>query len=112
MNNYAYNLSLKGEDMERALELAEQAISYQPENAAYLDTIGWVHFKRGEYDRAKEFIQRSVDTGEAGPEVYEHLGDVFEALGNLEDAVYWWNKALENDSDREYLKERIESAQS
>lgn len=112
MNNYAYNLSVKGEDLDRAIELAERAISFQPENAAYLDTIGWVYFKRGEYEEAREFIQRSVDTGEAGPEVYEHLGDVFEALGNMDDAVRWWNKALENDSNREYLKERIESAKS
>lgn len=112
MNNYAYNLSVKGEDLDRALDLAERAISFQPENAAYLDTIGWVYFKRGDYEEAREFIQRSVDTGEAGPEVYEHLGDVFEALDNIEDAVRWWNKALENDSNREYLKERIESAQS
>lgn len=112
MNNYAYNLSLQGEDLDRALELAEEAVSYQPENAAYLDTIGWVYFKRGEYEQAREFIQRSVDTGDSGPEVYEHLGDVYEALGNLEEAVRWWNKALENDSNREYLKDRIESAQS
>jgi len=112
MNNYAYNLSLQGEDLERALELAEEAVSYQPENAAYLDTIGWVYFKLGEYEQAREFIQRSVDTGDSGPEVYEHLGDVYEALGNLEEAVRWWNKALENDSNREYLKDRIESVQS
>jgi len=112
MNNYAYNLSLQDEDLERALELAEEAVSYQPENAAYLDTIGWVYFKLGEYEQAREFIQRSVDTGDSGPEVYEHLGDVYEALGNLEEAVRWWNKALENDSNREYLKDRIESVQS
>ncbi len=112
MNNYAYYLSTRGEELDFALKLAEQAVSFQPENAAYLDTMGWVYFQRGEYSEAKTYIQRSVDTGEAGPEVYEHLGDVFEALGNVEDAINWWNKALENDSNREYLKERIESAQS
>lgn len=112
MNNYAYYLSTRGEELDFALKLAEQAVSFQPENAAYLDTMGWVYYQRGEYSEAKTYIQRSVDTGEAGPEVYEHLGDVFEALGNVEDAINWWNKALENDSNREYLKERIESAQS
>jgi tetratricopeptide (TPR) repeat protein len=112
MNNYAYNLSKLGEDLDYALELAERAVSFMPENSAYLDTIGWVHFKRGEFPEARTYIQRSVDTGDAGPEVFEHLGDVFEALGNMDDAVIWWNKALENDSNREYLKERIESAQS
>lgn len=112
MNNYAYYLSTRGEELDYALELAEQAVSFQPENAAYLDTIGWVYYQRGDYSDAKTFIQRSVDTGDAGPEVYEHLGDVFKALGDMEEAINWWNKALENDSNREYLKERIESAQS
>lgn len=112
MNNYAYYLSTRGEELDYALELAEQAVSFQPGNAAYLDTIGWVYYQRGDYSDAKTYIQRSVDTGDAGPEVYEHLGDVFEALGNMEEAINWWNKALENDSNREYLKERIESAQS
>ncbi len=112
MNNYAYYLSEKEEELEYAEELAENAVSLQPENAAYLDTIGWVYFKLEEYENAREYIERSVNTGEAGPEVFEHLGDVNEALGDFDEAIKWWNKALENDSNREYLKDRIESVQS
>lgn len=112
MNNYAYFMSVRGERLDYALELAEKAISFEPENSAYLDTIGWIQFKRGELEEAKEYIQRSVDTGDASAEVYEHLGDVYEAMGDIENALIWWNKALEDDSEREYLNERIESAQS
>lgn len=112
MNNYAYYLSERGEDLEYALEIAEKAISFQPDNSAYLDTIGWVHFKLENFEMAKTFIQRSVETGDAGAEVYEHLGDVYNALGETEEAIIWWNKALEDDSEREYLKDRIETAQS
>lgn len=109
MNNYAYFMSLREENLDYALELAERAVSHEPQNAAYLDTIGWVYFKLGEYENARRYIQRSVDTGEASAEVYEHLGDVYEALGDNENAVKWWNKALEEDSDRDYLNERIDS---
>lgn len=112
MNNYAYYLSTREENLDYALELAENAISFLPENSAYLDTIGWIYFKRGEYNDAKTYIKRSIDTGDAGAEVYEHLGDVYEALGEMEEAIKWWNKALEDDSDREYLNDRIETAQS
>lgn len=111
MNNYAYYLSIRGEQLEYAEELARKAISFEPENAAYLDTAGWIYFKLGEYDQALEYITRSVETGDASAEVYEHLGDVYEALEEIDDAVRWWNKALELDSDREYLKERIQTAQ-
>lgn len=112
MNNYAYYLSERDENLEYALELAGKAISFQPENSAYLDTIGWVHFKLNDFEKAKIFIQRSVDTGDASAEVYEHLGDVYNALGETDEAIKWWNKALEDDSEREYLNDRIETAQS
>lgn len=62
--------------------------------AAYLDTVGWVYFKLGDNDRARRFIRASIDTGEASAEVLEHLGDVYEALGNLEEAKNGGNKHL------------------
>ena len=112
MNNYAYFLSVRGEQLDYAKELAEQAISHEPENAAYLDTMGWIYYKLGEYEQAREYIQRSIDTGDASAEVFEHMGDVYEALDQPEDAVEWWQKALDEDPERDYLQERIQSAQS
>lgn len=107
MNNYAYNLSVRGENLERAKELALKAIEVAPENAAYLDTVGWVYFKLGDYDRAQRFIKASIDTGEASAEVLEHLGDVYEKLNNLDEAQKWWKQALEKDPDRNHLQEKI-----
>lgn len=107
MNNYAYNLSVRGEDLERAKELALKAIEVAPENAAYLDTVGWVYFKLEDYERARRYIKASIDTGGASAEVYEHLGDVYEKLGNMDEARKWWEQALENDPERIHLKEKI-----
>lgn len=107
MNNYAYNLSVRGEKLERAKELALKAIEVAPENAAYLDTVGWVYFKLGDYDRARRFIKASIDTGSASAEVMEHLGDVYEKLDNLEEAQKWWQQAFEKDSTRTHLQEKI-----
>ncbi|MAL18337.1 MAG: hypothetical protein CL670_02670 [Balneola sp.] len=107
MNNYAYNLSVREENLERAKELALKAIEVAPENAAYLDTVGWVYFKLGDYDRAERFIQAAIDTGAASAEVLEHRGDVEEQLGNMEEAQNWWRQALEKDSTRTHLQEKI-----
>ncbi|MEX0722314.1 MAG: tetratricopeptide repeat protein [Gracilimonas sp.] len=107
MNNYAYNLSVRGENLERAKELALKAIEVNPENAAYLDTVGWVYFKLEDYDRAERFIKASINTGEASAEVLEHLGDLYEKLGELDEAQEWWEKALEKDSSRTHLQEKI-----
>jgi tetratricopeptide (TPR) repeat protein len=108
MNNYAYFMSLRRERLDYALELAEKAISMEPGNAAYLDTVGWIHFKKGNYEEARRYIQMSVDTGDASPEVYEHLGDVYSALGDDDSARTWWQKALDEDPERDYLKERLQ----
>lgn len=107
MNNYAYNLSVRGVNLERAKELALKAIEVAPENAAYLDTVGWVYFKLEDYERARRYIKASIDTGGASAEVYEHLGDVYEKLGNMDEARKWWEQALENDPERIHLKEKI-----
>jgi tetratricopeptide (TPR) repeat protein len=112
MNNYAYFMSIRKENLEYARELAEKAISFEPENAAYLDTVGWIYYKMGEYQQAREYIRRSIDTGDASAEVYEHMGDVYKALDDHENAVKYWNEALELDPEREYLNERIQAAQS
>ncbi|MFV1882931.1 MAG: tetratricopeptide repeat protein [Balneola sp.] len=107
MNNYAYNLSVREENLERAKELALKAIEMDAENAAYLDTVGWVYFKLGDYDRARRFIKASVDLGGPDAEVLEHLGDVYEQLGNLDEAKKYWKQALDKDSTRTHLNEKI-----
>lgn len=107
MNNYAYNLSVREVNLERAKELALRAIELDSENAAYLDTVGWVYFKLGDFDRARRFIRASIDTGAASAEVLEHLGDVYEALGDIEEAKKWWKQALELEPTRTHLQEKI-----
>lgn len=107
LNNFAYYLSTRRERLDDALEMAEKAIAAQPQNAAYLDTIGWIHFKLGNLEKAHEYIHASVETGDASAVVLDHLGDVYEAMGNREQAEKWWIKALEMNPDKEAVKEKL-----
>ncbi len=107
LNNYAYYLSERGERLNQAREMAAQALELNPDNAAFLDTLGWVYFKLGEYEEAYEYIRASIETGDASAEVMEHMGDVYDKLGEPDRAMYWWQKALDKDEDRSYLKERL-----
>jgi len=110
MNNYAYNLSVRGENLERAQELALKAMELNPENAAYLDTMGWIFYKLGDYEKARRFINASIDldNNAASAEVLEHLGDVYEKLGNLLEAKKKWKQALDKDPTRTYLEDKIQ----
>lgn len=107
MNNYAYFMAIRDEHIDYAEELALKAIGLEPGNAAYLDTVGWIFYLKNDYEKARQYIEASVETGEASAEVFEHLGDVYDKLGEPEKAKKWWQQAVENDPEREYLKERL-----
>lgn len=109
MNNYAYHLSVRAENLDQAKELALKAIEKDPDNAAYLDTVGWVYYKLGDYERARRYVKAALDTGEASAEVAEHLGDIYEKLENFREAGQWWQKALEMDETRTHLNDKINS---
>jgi len=108
LNNYSYSLSERGLQLDRALEMATRAVKADSTSPSYLDTIGWVHFKLGNYGEAERYVRKAIDRGEASAVVHEHLGDVYFKLGEREKAVDWWKKALEKDPDNEGLKDKIE----
>jgi tetratricopeptide (TPR) repeat protein len=107
LNNFGYSLAERGIQLQRALEMGKKAITIEPENAAYLDTYGWIFFRLGNYQDAATYIEKSVATGKASSVVHEHLGDVYEKLGQEEKAQFFWKKALEMDSKNDSAKEKI-----
>lgn len=107
LNNYAYFLSLQQKDLDKAEQMALKANRLSPGNASYLDTVGWVYYQKEEYEKAREYIERSLETGEASAEVMEHFGDVLDKLNRTKQAHEWWEKAYREDSTRTHLKEKI-----
>jgi tetratricopeptide (TPR) repeat protein len=107
LNNYAYSLAERGEHLSRALTMVQKALEAQPENASYLDTIGWVYFKLGRYEEARDKVQAAIDLGEVNAVVYEHLGDIYYHLKQPERAREHWHMALELDSSNPVLQEKV-----
>ena len=107
LNNYGYSLSERGLQLQRALEMAKQAITAEPDNAAYLDTYGWILFKLQKYEDAAMYIEKSIASGKASSVVHEHLGDIYEKLGQKEKAFDLWKKAFEMDSKNKDAQEKI-----
>ncbi len=110
-NNYAYSLSERGIQLQRALQMAKIAIEKEPLNSSYLDTIGWVYFKLGEYEKAKEYIEQAIKTGGESSVLLEHLGDVNYKLGNTGKAKKNWEKSLSLDSTNNRVKIKIEKGE-
>ena len=81
-------------------DLIKKALEIDPDNGAYLDSLGWYFYKKNQYDQAVEQLQKAVakiePTKEAA-EVYEHLGDAYLKASETAKAVDSWKKALELD---------------
>lgn len=107
LNNYSYSMSERGLQLQRALAMSKRAIEQQPDNQAYLDTYGWIHFKLGNYTEAEKWIKKAIDKGNASAVLYEHLGDVYERMNDTERALEQWGLALKLDAGNADLKEKI-----
>ena len=76
LNNYAYYLSLKKKDLQRAEEMSRLSNELEPDNATYLDTYAWVLFQQKRYDEAKQYMDKVVELMERdGEEMSDDVAD-------------------------------------
>ncbi|MFP4529546.1 MAG: tetratricopeptide repeat protein [Candidatus Kapaibacterium sp.] len=108
LNNYAYSLAEREVMLDSAYSMSGRAVELDPDNAAYLDTHGWVLFKRGNPEEALEYIQKSIETGNASAEVFEHLGDIYIEMDRPEKATEAWRTSLEMEPGRESVEKKLE----
>ncbi len=107
LNNYAYNLAVRGANLEKALEMAKTAVDKEPNSASYLDTYGWVFYKLKRYEEAKKYLEKAVTISGSSAVLLEHLGDICAAMKDIKNAKKYWGKALELNPDNQFLKEKI-----
>ncbi|MER3329163.1 MAG: tetratricopeptide repeat protein, partial [Candidatus Kapaibacterium sp.] len=96
-----------GKELVKALNMSFKTLSESPNNSAFLDTYGWIKYKLGDIAEAKEYIQKAIEIGNVSAEVYEHLGDIYIETNELVKAKEMYKKALELESDRFDLEEKI-----
>jgi len=92
LNNYSYFLSLRNENLPKAITMAERLVKLHPTNATYLDTYAWVLYKNGNYTEARKYLEQAVAISDDAT-IVEHYGDVLFKLGKKEEAVSQWQKA-------------------
>ena len=108
MNNYAYYLSLKGENLDKAEEMSFKTIKAEPKNATYLDTYAWILFMQGRYAEARIYIDQALQNDSTiGAVVTEHAGDIYAMAGDIEGAVSLWQQALAQDPDNKLIARKI-----
>ena len=106
LNNYAYYLAQRSQDLDRAERMAALAVKDQPDNANFIDTYAWVYFAKKDYNMALLYIKSAVEKDEDN-HLLEHYGDILWFNDEKEAAVEQWTKALELDPDNELLQRKV-----
>ncbi|HVE87227.1 MAG TPA: tetratricopeptide repeat protein [Myxococcales bacterium] len=95
MNFIGYTLAESGKNLEEAEKLLLKALELRPDNGAFLDSLGWVYYQRGEPDRAVRTLERAVQQAPGEPLIIEHLGDAYQRASRPQDATQAYQRALE-----------------
>lgn len=107
LNYLGYMLADRGVQLQYALELLERAITLSPDNGAYIDSYAWVQFRLGKYDLALLELKKAAGLIQNDPTIFEHLGDVYRALGNEQEAVSNYRRSLEIDPQNKGIEEKL-----
>lgn len=105
-NALGYSLADRKLRLPEALKLIERALELAPDDAAILDSMGWVHFRLGNNERALEFLRKSYAV-RPDAEVGTHLGEVLWVMGQRDEARRLWSDAGKKEPQNEVLRETL-----
>lgn len=95
LNYLGYMNADRGVQLEESVNYIKQAVSLEPTNGAYLDSLGWAYFRLGKYDLAEETLTKASLRMGSDPTVQDHLGDLYQKTGRLKLAAAHWERAVE-----------------
>jgi len=99
LNFLGYSLAEQEQQLDEALELIQRALEIDEWNGAFLDSLGWVYYQRGEFEQARDPLERAARELPHDPTILEHLGDLYLALGEPALALTAWDEAFAQGSE-------------
>jgi Flp pilus assembly protein TadD len=94
LNYYGYMLADRGIRLDEATSLIQRAVRLEPNNGAFLDSLGWAYYKQNKLVEAEDNLRKAVDRMSHDPTILTHLGDVYMKLGQTERAAELWERAV------------------
>lgn len=112
LNYLGYSWAERGENLDEAFELIEKAVAIEPGSGAIIDSLGWAHYQRGNYDIAVSHLEQAASLEPGDTTITDHLGDVYWRLGRRLEARYQWQRVLELEPEldlAETVRQKIKS---
>ncbi|MFO8052873.1 MAG: tetratricopeptide repeat protein [Candidatus Omnitrophota bacterium] len=107
LNALAYSYAEEGVKLTEAEQMVRKALKVEPRNGAYLDSLGWIYFKKGKLKKAKEYTKKALNYAQ-DPEIYQHLGKIYIESGNTKKGIETYKKGLEKFPEYQELKKELE----
>ena len=112
-NYVAYMWAEHNMHLDEAEQMVGEALQFDPNNGAYLDTLGWIHYRKGKFDEAVNVLLRAEQNlTKPDPTVFEHIGDAYAKLNRIPQALEFWQKAIALTPDNKLLAEKIEKTRT
>ena len=97
LNYLGYSWIDRGVNLIEGIDLIRQAVALQPDSAHIVDSLGWAHYKFGEYEQAVDYLERAVELMPGDSILNDHLGDAYWKAGRRKEAGFQWLRALKLD---------------
>lgn len=94
LNYLGYSWIDQGKNMKEGMKLIEKAVQLKPDDGYIVDSLGWAHYKQGNYKEAVRYLERAVEIRPEDPTLNDHLGDAFWQVGRFQEAKFQWSQAL------------------
>jgi tetratricopeptide (TPR) repeat protein len=94
LNYLGYMLADRNVRLEEAHDLIKKAVAQEPNNGAYLDSLGWVFYRLNKLPEAEQHLRRALEVMSRDATVHDHLGDVYFREGKIREAILQWQNSL------------------
>lgn len=103
LNYLGYSWVDQGVHLDEAFKMLRRAVALKPEDGFIVDSLGWAHYRLGEYDEAVKELERAIELKPSDPTINDHLGDAYWRVGRKLEAQFQWNHARDMKPDPEDL---------
>ena len=103
LNYLGYMLADRGVKLDEAVSLIQKAVDQDPNNGAYLDSLGWAYFRQNKLDKAEEYLTKALKFSGNDATVNDHIGDLYFRTQRFEQAKAAWTKTVELSNDPEEI---------
>jgi len=108
LNYLAYGWIERNVNIEQSFDMLTEAYNANPDSHYILDSLAWAYFKKKEYNKAAELMEKVIDMVPGEAISLDHLGDIYFAMKRRREAVYFWNQAKDLAEPEDEISDKIE----